>query len=508
MSQFARIFLALVHAGLTAAALVLIRQGERVPAHDATDLVVPAVAAAAILVFWWRRRKIEFVISMGVIVGLQAAASLALVGFFLLFILGAAKVGATGSGSWLFGVLLIFVAGWALKTTVISVVVGFASAGLFDLLRLSRSGMPIGAALALAAIALPIGAVAIQIKKGMGVVDYLTQNDEQHLIPIALSIELTVNGAPMTLDRVIWCQRWLGQKDLQYADTSIALNYNWYPNLKSFGQVLPDGSGVFVIAPDVCREFAPPGESSGPWVPATGYLPLIGWTPDARKLDTFDLYVDGNALHRSDARVQARRVTIERAPRGAPQSAPDAFARIGWQAPSTKPEYAAVYGIAVTSDEWQHHPLLAPRLNNVEQPSFTLSDLPLTFPPYPAPPLSWLFAPRLTVLINRNGGGVAAGPVHGRSGDDLPATVFPLRLKEGEWVAMPDEVGIIVFYPISRIKEDLRHEPLPLDKVIVDGVPLLDAPTPFFYIPSRRILVRLATAEFTLAPIDGPFASR
>jgi hypothetical protein len=502
-----RIFLALTHAGFATGMLAIFRQARRVPPPELLDAVFCGLIFIAIIAFWWRRRKSELGGRDGLVVGLKAVVAVAAVLTTPLLLMALAKTAASGQVGWQFGIIIIVLGGVLIEMAVAAVVGALAASALLRVVRaLGRAGPVAGFAFALAAMALPIGVATVELRAEMGLYDFLTQHDAQHRFPVAVTIEMTVDGSPVTLDRRIACQRLLSRSDLARAPANDPrIDYHWMPNLKSFGQMLGEGSGVFAITPDICRELAPPGQRSGTSVHVEGYIPLVGWTATAATLDSFELYTNGTAFTRPEARVHLDRVAIDRTAPGTSQSVFDGFAHIGWQEGSKGTRYLAVYGIAIEREQWHLDPALAAGFDGLDHPSFVLSDRRLNYrATNTRPPLAWFFSPNLAVKIARNGGGIAAAPISQKA---LPATIFPLRRDGNEWVGATAERGVMVFYRAPPWAPAGPGETLP-SMVTLAGEHVAGDPSRFIYIPGSATLVRLVTAEVALAPSDGPFASR
>jgi hypothetical protein len=502
------ILLALTHAGLSAGLLAVLREARRVPPPEMLDAVMCGVTAIAILFFWWRRRNAEPDPIDGVVVGFKAAVAVGAM-LFAPVLLGV----LSGHVNWLLAIVLIDLFGLVVGILFTAILGGMLASAAFEgVRRVGRAGTPLGVAFALAGLALPIAAGSVEIAAGMGLSDYLIWNDAHHLFPVTVSTRLTVGGTPVALDRVISCQRLLSRDDIAQGPGSPdpRQNYHWLPNLKSFGQVSADGSGVFVVTPDICRHFAPSGEGSGLRVEPEGYVPLIGWTKDASALDSFELYTDGTAFARPDARVRFGSIAMNKAPPGTPQSAFDAFARIGWGSARDGAYYRAIYGIALDRALWRLEPKIATRLDQVKTPSFVLSDVkPAYTRTYPPPPLGWFLSPSLEVYLARNGDGISATPSFYGAREARPVTVFPLRRDaRREWTAATGDRGVMTFY---RAEPATRPGPPPSvmpTAIELDGKRLAGEPSQFLYLPASGSLVRLVATDFRLAPPKGPYASR
>lgn len=499
--------MALAHVGLSTTLYIAARSAVRFPPADPIDALMCVASALAIAALWWRRRNDEPDLSTGGTLGFQAGIALAIAVFLVVFLVVGAISARRGALDWEIGPITIYLAAVLLTAGLCTAVGGLIVSVIFELMvrPLGRAGAFAATVVALAAAATPIGEATTEIAADTSVFDFLARYDERHFFPMEVGIDLNIGGAVSRLDRVIACQRILRRSDLKRAHSwmQFTRNEDWLPDLKSFGQVFPDGSGVFAITPDACKALAQSGVAAS----LTGYVPLIGWTPNARALDSFDVYVDGAALARGDGRVQLKNVTIAQAPTGTPQSDLDIFARIGWQDPSTSgPRYQSVFGIAIAREEWQGDPALASRLEKLDRISFALADMPLKYAPSSNRPVAQWLGPNIIVGLARNGEGMADGLLW--NGRRLRPTIIPLRRENGQWIARPDEPGLITFYPALVFGHDDGRKPEFPKTLVVDGELIPGEPSAFVYMPSTGTLVRLAWIDFSLAPMDGPFASR
>src|SRR5258708_6822451 len=161
---------------------------------------------------------------------------------------------------------------------------GGISSGLIYLLMRQTSWIRFSLAIVILPIifTLPISEVIVRSQFGVRVWSFLHQHDPQHWFPIEITIEMSVSGEPLVIQRVVSCTRLISSFDLERLDSVAQTHDNWFPGIKSFGQRFADGSGVFVITPDICRDLAPRElVGSGTAVSAQGYVPLVRWTPTA-----------------------------------------------------------------------------------------------------------------------------------------------------------------------------------------------------------------------------------
>jgi hypothetical protein len=506
-----------IHAGLSATAFILVREtrGWLFP----IDPCICLVATLSIIACWGLFRG-ETAPLRGMMIGALVAVATGVITAGLLA-LSLTRIPVLSDVGILATIAVLAVWLYTLFIAAVgAVIAGLVSGSLtrWVIQPLGRAGLAIGSATAIFAAIVPLGALVGRSALAMGFLDLVTRYDELRPFPAAVTVELTIGGEPVPLERVFYCRRPTNFLDEYTAKDGGVRSPYWMPSIKSFGHVLAGGGGVFVITPDACRTLAqspPPAAGSvGNNVLAADYVPLVGWTANAATLDAFDLYVDGTAYARKDARVRVAGIAVRRLPFGAEASPLDAFAKIGWdQHPSNGAEYRAVYGIKMSSAVWRGNSVVASRLAGVRVPAIVLQDYQER-----ARDDSRVAAPASVerdfygVLIARNGTGIPREPSQGddhyyhvRGRMPVAGPVIPFRPSDGAWAPSFQEEGVLAFYRTPR-NYDTNRVPTPL---VIRGHRLThDQKLVYVFDPASLILTRVDIAQFTLVGPDGPFASR
>ncbi len=444
-----RALAAVTHAGLAVSAYLLVRQSEERLTWSTVDSVVCVATAAAILVLWWRHRNETDPVGDGFI-GLKALGLVAALGFASIFLVALAQLATWGGVRWYATPTAILFVALLIHVAIGTVVGGVVASALFHLVvwRSGKAGLFLGPIFAVLSLAVPVVAVVTHRVADMAVVDFFMRYDELRPFPAEVLVDLEVKGTPIKIARVVSCHRLTtGPERRRWIERRVGINEpRWVPELKSFGQVFEDGSGIFVITPDACQNLAraqkPGTEGLGP-----DYLPLIGWTPNSAVLDTFDLFVDATALASQGSPITLRAVTIRRLPFGTPVSPPDAFARIGWQDESDRGvKYRAVFATAIPRERWSTDPEVAAALDTMTIPGYVLGDLARARSKSRNP---WLETERNTTCwIGRKGEGIPA-----RSNDKY-GPVFPILHEDGNWIAAREKRGVLTFYQLPGNRWD------------------------------------------------------
>ncbi len=132
--------------------------------------------------------------------------------------------------------------------------------------------------------------------------------------PIRITVELEYQGQPIVISRVNRCVAWwqghgIGGGSAKY----------WGERYGGMGTKLPDGSAVFMGTPNACAYIdlderkskrIKYGEETVQPVP--GFIPTIAWTPNAEKIDSFELYYLKEAVTKPDSRIIYKGTRVER----------------------------------------------------------------------------------------------------------------------------------------------------------------------------------------------------
>jgi hypothetical protein len=529
----------LTHAGLTSSAYILIRETRFPQWLSMLDDCVWAVAALAIVIAWHYLFPHKSLAMRGALIGGVVAGSMAILSLGLLVLglslwAGAKPIGLPGMSlvaGLAFGSALI---GWIVIvfSLLVAAVVGGLVAGVLYFRNaelFGRAALPVAIVVASLGAIVPVSAAVTRSTLGMGVIEFVTYK-ELRPFPVEIAVDLTVGRESVTIRRVFSCSRLASASDRKRVVHDRVRQPYWLPTLKSFGQTFADGSGVFVITPDACRQLSSRWGLVSAWlglplhsqtenVLAPDYIPLIGWTANAVTLDGFDLYIDGTAYTQPGSRIQVHKTTMRRMPLGTKLSDLDGFARIGWQdgtsgrdIPSKDAHYRAAFGIKIPSEQLMRYPAVTAILAAVAGPRFVLEAMSkrqgldprrselegIHGEPFPSP------------FIARNGTSIPAEPTEGLVPEKLSSlggVVFPLRQHDNAWIASSEESGVLAFY--RRVSMNSKDEDVPSPIMLGPYSVTRESGDRGIYLfdPTSMGLARLSVTYFALAQPDGPFAS-
>jgi hypothetical protein len=132
--------------------------------------------------------------------------------------------------------------------------------------------------------------------------------------PIRITVELEYQGQPVVISRVNRCVAWwqghgIGGGSRKY----------WGERYGGMGTKLPDGSAVFMSTPNACpyigideRKSKRTKYGAETVQPVPGFIPTIAWTPNAEKIDSFELYYLKEAVTQPDSRIIYKNTKVER----------------------------------------------------------------------------------------------------------------------------------------------------------------------------------------------------
>ena len=502
-----RVLAALTHAGATASLFVLMRQVYPRDAWSLLDTCVIGLVTVAILgVSWWRRRydldagevTLKEMISIGLVSGLFVA---------FVLIVSLAKWLISGYVSWLTGIVVLGVGGFLLVIGFAAAVSGALTGLLFQLLHRipRRVGLIMGVLTSLVTIPLPAGMEIARYAMGMTAFEALMRG--RYAFPIRVAVELSVDGVPISISRIVLCDRIPSRTERERLSRERRSPFHWRPGMKSFGHVFDDGSGVFVITPHLCAwhaptQFRPPSSDR-----LADYRPLVGWTPDVSQFEQFELFVDDTAFDRPNAKVRLVSFEMTAVEKGTPISAPDAFAKIGWQRELQGKRFGAIYGVSIPQTEWAADAVLFDHLVSFTQPTFVPTDVLGRTPRDRDAPLRWLHSTHLTVErfmhTARNGGGVPKSHSWRWGRNIHRGAIIPLRRESQSWVAKTDEPGLLAF----RLAQELPPRGAMPSSIQVDGSNVSGSRTPYVFDPTSRSLLLIFAIGFDLAEPNSGYAS-
>ena len=506
-NSVSRLLTSVVHAGVAVTIFVLLRETGTLPWTPFLDSAVGLTAAAAILALWWLLPQVSRRIKGGVGFGLAAAAATGLVLFIAMAIfqkwwLVGQPVGLPAAGLVIGAVLVVFWVAWffSVGTMAIGCLAGGVVANLAVLLptRFGTAGIAGAVLLASMGLLVPAGAIYGRTMAGMGFIDLVTRHDVLRSFPAKVSVSLAVQGAPVVLERTVLCQRPLTFVEQAEARKGQLPKPYWLPSIKSFGHLFADGSAIFVITPDACRDLAMAREADAAAslennVLPPDFRPLVGWTRDGSGLDSFELYVDGTAYARPDAEIQILSVAMSRLPYGSPIDPLDGFAEFGWEYfQSTDVTYGSYFATAIPPALWRQHGLAARQLADVTELGFVFGGRRWR----QSLPRGSLPDGLLIMEIARNGTAIPdASNDNGRE-----YQIVPLRRAGDAWVLTPADTGLVAFY--RGLKTTFWPRRLP-DRITIGGRLARPgesgADTQYLYDPRSRVLYMISTGQFRVA---------
>ncbi len=418
-------------------------------------------------------------------------------------------VGLPGTGLWLGMAKLAFALLWV-NGVICVAAAAFASAGCLVLMQLAVVRAPaltlaVTAMLTAVSLMVPLSAAYSRTHYSAGLVDLAMRFDDIKPYKIRIDAVLTVHGVPVSLTRIIECRRPNSLREASQADNRrFGADYR-FPSLKSFGQVLSDGSGVFLITPDTCERIA---RKELP-IPS-GYIPLIGWSPNARTLDSFDFYYSGRALRQAANAVVFHSITAELASDTTPADAPDEFGVFGWEYYwTTGTEYGAYLALKVPEEDWQRHDRAASFLLTQEDFGYALPDSSSRtdkgWNVY-----SGLHEDNVHFELERNGQTLPKRTANGTLVPvaDPKSAFVPMRRDGSGWRLEPELTGVITYY--RGLPTSLAHVDLPETVILGSNVAVRPHGHPGSYVfdPATRTLFAVGYHHFQLAEPDTVFASR
>ena len=183
-----------------------------------------------------------------------------------------------------------------------------------------------------------------------------------------VTVELVVEGEPLTITRTVNCVPYLSSVQLD-------IRRSWKASLESFGRRLKSGDAVIVVAPPLCgaAELSY-GEDSRPIPINDEFLPLIRWIDDPDHPTVIEDYITETYFERPDARIRYRGMTARAVPYES--SAMDFQGLDGANRPFRTSDSKAAYGYAawpISESVWSTDEDIAGEIRTIEK----ISELPL-----------------------------------------------------------------------------------------------------------------------------------
>ena len=259
------------------------------------------------------------------------------------------------------------------------------------------------------------------------------------------TVDLVVEGEPMTITRTINCVPFLSGVELK-------IRQSWKASLESFGKRLQSGDAVIVVAPPLCgvAELSY-SEDSRPLPLHTDYIPLIRWIDVPDRPTRIEDYIARGYFDRSNQRVRYEGMSARAVPY---QSAAREFEELDWfsasQSEALAPRESAIaFGYVVwpiAESEWSKIEDIASEIRAIDQIS--------VLPPMVARQLLAHFSPQIHYDWIDRGQGLVPGPGPISYGGSLRmkrdlAEIMPLTFNDGTFESSKQERGYLILYPIA-----------------------------------------------------------
>ncbi|MBF0166564.1 MAG: hypothetical protein HQL45_02950 [Alphaproteobacteria bacterium] len=132
--------------------------------------------------------------------------------------------------------------------------------------------------------------------------------------PVRITVELEYQGKPVTISRVNRCVAWSQGHGIGGGSYRF-----WSWKYWGMGEVLPDGSAVFMTVPNACPYITMDEDKTGrakygaeTVQPVSTFVPEINWTPDAKNIETFEQYYLKEAVTEPGSRIIYKGTKAER----------------------------------------------------------------------------------------------------------------------------------------------------------------------------------------------------
>ena len=171
-------------------------------------------------------------------------------------------------------------------------------------------------------------ALVVLVVGTIGTVWFVHRPFHQPSFYAEVAVDLLVDGEAVRIERIVECKTVKISSSLAYAWGRRGATA-YAPTVGAVGKRLKDGGAILMWTPYRCaREEI--GNAEGAVTRRVfpndpGYLPFLGWTPDADNFETLELYPDAAYFERPDARIKVLRAEVADAPEGAEANPPDAF---------------------------------------------------------------------------------------------------------------------------------------------------------------------------------------
>lgn len=175
-------------------------------------------------------------------------------------------------------------------------------------------------------LSIVVGIVAL-IVIGVGVIWFISRPLHKPSFNAEIVVDLVVDDEQVRIQRVVECK-------------TVALGGSWSTlgkrratryktDVGAFGKKLKSGGAIMMWTPYRCahteteKSFWHTARNVIPNEP--GFIPFMGWTPNADTFDILELYPAASYFRKPDARVKLVKLIVRDAPSGARADPPDAF---------------------------------------------------------------------------------------------------------------------------------------------------------------------------------------
>jgi len=260
-----------------------------------------------------------------------------------------------------------------------------------------------------------------------------------------VTVDLVVEGEPLTITRTINCVPFLSGVELK-------IRQSWKASLESFGERLASGSAVIVAAPPLCgvAEISF-GENSKSLPIPDEYRPLIRWVDNPDHPTVIEDYIARGYFELPNARLRYQGMSARAVPY---QSSAMEFEELDWfsagrSSALNQSASEGAYGYVawpIFEHEWSTDEAISHEIRSIDRTSEI--SLPL------ARRLMEQFSPQIHYDWIGRGQGLVPGPGPTGYGSswrmkrDL-TQIMPLFIRNGAFEPNEQERGYLVLYPIA-----------------------------------------------------------
>lgn len=198
-----------------------------------------------------------------------------------------------------------------------------------------------------------------------------------------LTTKLEVDGKPVEIKRVIECKPYFAHRPEKL------FQKRWYTDQEAMTHRLPDGSGIIVVGPRFCEEFAAqqpdnaPSWKAFPSLPED-YVPLILWTAHAGNPEMLEGYHSFESVERPGSRIRFKSIALRNSSDLESSVYPEEFgiwvmAKFGGLSSNERPRqafnYKGYYLLSLGREAWETVPELRAGLEAMTVSGFLKPEL-------------------------------------------------------------------------------------------------------------------------------------